>query len=289
MRTAKKWFVVAVSALVMVGCGGGVGEVGSSPRAVVVTPTLEGPINGRRLVCTDLDVGLNQLYTDVLSFEGVTFPHVLNFADTDAFPGPLQVELTFASSKKFDWTSNVGVDFVLVGQTLDFSTFVYAYAPEATAGENVVAPEDQDILYVKFCYDPDEDHGCTLTQGFWKTHSSMGPAAAKDFALAAWAELGEDAEFFDSGMTNLQVIQSPSKGGNAFFILGRQYVAAVLNGISGASTTAVAGDLADAAALFDGLAEGVTTFDDADRAEAIRLAGILADYNEGELGPGHCE
>jgi hypothetical protein len=67
--------------------------------------------------------------------------------------------------------------------------------------------------------------GCTLTQGYWKTHSKYGPAPYD----ARWALVGEDTAFFSSGKTWYEAINTSSAGGNAYYILARQYIAAKLN------------------------------------------------------------
>ena len=68
--------------------------------------------------------------------------------------------------------------------------------------------------------------GCTLTQGYWKTHSVLGPAKKAD---PTWALVGgPNATFFLSGQTWYQVFWTAPKG-NAYYILAHQYEAAKLN------------------------------------------------------------
>ena len=139
--------------------------------------------------------------------------------------------------------------------------------------------------------------GCTLTQGYWKTHSSYGPAPTDE----AWMLLpdmdgdgvieGPDESFYLSGQTWYAVFWT-KPAGNAYYILAKQYMAAVLNGVNGASTTSITTALADAEALF----EQYTPADIAKmkgkhpvRAEFISLADTLTQYNEGLIGPGHCD
>lgn len=47
--------------------------------------------------------------------------------------------------------------------------------------------------------------GCTLTQGYWKTHSKYGPAPYDD----TWALVGEDTPFFQSRLSWYQVLWTP--------------------------------------------------------------------------------
>jgi hypothetical protein len=149
--------------------------------------------------------------------------------------------------------------------------------------------------------------GCSLTQGYWKTHSILGPAAHPDdtwnlitaaMTGAPGADLGPNTQFFDSGQTWIQVFNTSPKGGNAWYILAHQYMAAVLNQLNGAGSPAgLATALAEAYVLldhYDGTASipksGSQVLTSAkDRDEAIQIAGFLAAYNEGTLpGTIHC-
>ncbi len=159
-------------------------------------------------------------------------------------------------------------------------------------------------------FTPCED-GCTRTPGYWKTHSDYGPAPYDD----TWAELpdGPDTPFFLSGQTYYEVLWTPKRG-NAYYILAFQWIAAQLNVESGASIPdevlaawLEAKDLFEtytpeeiaalkgksAASLSTARLRSRTTSrprngNDDLRQQFIYLAGILGDYNEGYVGPGHC-
>ena len=75
--------------------------------------------------------------------------------------------------------------------------------------------------------------GCTLTQGYWKTHSRYGPAPYD----TTWAKVGEDTPFYLSGQSYYQVLWTSPSGGQAYYILAHQFIAARLNVLNGASTT----------------------------------------------------
>jgi hypothetical protein len=135
---------------------------------------------------------------------------------------------------------------------------------------------------------PPDGEGCTYTQGYWKTHSDQGPAPYD----AGWKNLGPDEEataFFNSGMTWYQVWQT-APAGNKFYNLAHQYMAAKLNLLNGASSTAaVDAAIAGAEALFSSLAANSTTLTNAQKTQATAWATTLDDYNNGLIGPGHCE
>jgi hypothetical protein len=138
------------------------------------------------------------------------------------------------------------------------------------------------------------DFGCTLTPGYWKTHSDYGPAPYDD----TWALLedpdffGPDTPFFLSGQTYYQVLWTQPRGGNAYYILARAWIAAYLNVLNGADIPA------EVLAAWDAAKTGFETYTPAevgawkrnngDRAAWIELAGILDEYNNGLTGPGHC-
>jgi hypothetical protein len=129
--------------------------------------------------------------------------------------------------------------------------------------------------------------GCTLTQGYWKTHSSYGPAPYDD----AWAALpnGANTTFFASGASYYSVLRSNSS--NAYYKLAQQYIAAELNGLNGAETDAVAVALAEAQSIFSTYTPA--QINNLPRKSPVRdrldaLTDKLEDYNEGKIGPGHC-
>ena len=66
--------------------------------------------------------------------------------------------------------------------------------------------------------------GCSLTPGYWKTHSEYGPAPYDD----TWAMLpnGADTIFYLSGQSYYDVLWTPPQGGNAYYILAHAYIAA---------------------------------------------------------------
>lgn len=140
------------------------------------------------------------------------------------------------------------------------------------------------------------DYGCTLTQGYWKTHSAVGPAPYDD----DWANLGDaDGDtvleehletFFLSGQSYLDVLLTPPKGGNAYYILAHQYIAAELNKLAGTSAPQEVVDaLANAKLLFEAnTPDAVASLKGKQRKNWLDLATLLDDYNNGRIGPGHC-
>jgi hypothetical protein len=137
--------------------------------------------------------------------------------------------------------------------------------------------------------DPVVPEGCTLTQGYWKTHSDLGPAPFDE----TWDLLpsGSSTIFYLSTQTWYEVFHT-APAGNAYYNLAHQFMAAVLNGLAGADLSDVSAELTAADGLFAAWTPddiGALKGSDALRQQFISLAGALAAFNEGDTGPGHCD
>jgi hypothetical protein len=147
------------------------------------------------------------------------------------------------------------------------------------------------------------NQGCTLTQGYWKTHSALGPAPFDDnwnnlpdqpaaFDPDAIQE-AQNETFFYSGQTWYQVFWTPPAGGNVYYQLAHQYMAAVLNKLNGASSTAaVDAAIAAATTYFNNPANTPASALNLSKSAKATLGGYastLGSYNEGAIGPGHCD
>jgi hypothetical protein len=150
----------------------------------------------------------------------------------------------------------------------------------STEAEPETGSDDHDVLVTIDC-----PVGCTLTQGYWKTHSDHGPAPYDE----VWALLGEDTLFFKSGKTYHQVLWTPPKG-NPYWTLAHQYIAAKLNILAGATGSEVATALSNATNLFDTCTPGMVTKrgGSCPASTFTSLAATLDQYNNGYIGPGHC-
>lgn len=131
--------------------------------------------------------------------------------------------------------------------------------------------------------DGDGETKCTLTQGYWRNHAG------------AWPEgYDPDSSFLGADDTWMEVLETPPRG-NAFYVLAHQYIAARLNVASGASApSSVETALQDAEQWLkdhideNGVIETASPGSD-DGEDAIDLSKLLESYNEGEIGPGHCD
>jgi hypothetical protein len=154
-------------------------------------------------------------------------------------------------------------------------------------------------------------HLCTSTQGYWKTHSIYG----LELRHPGWDNLildyddgpgapGEMLSFFGMSMTVKNepepipltwwgVLDTNPKGGNAYFILGHHYVAATLNVLNDADPTDLGDALSEAEELLSNPAIGPDYDWKKDlqgyRSIFISLAETLDRFNNGDIGPGHCD
>ena len=132
--------------------------------------------------------------------------------------------------------------------------------------------------------------GCTSTPGYWKNHTKYS-AARRD---ATWDKIGsqaEDTQFFLAAKNYLEVLQTPVKG-NAYYSLSFHYIAAKLNALRGASAPGeVSNAIIEAGKLFQQYTPaeiGGLKGSDALRQKFIQYAALLDQYNNGKIGPGHC-
>jgi hypothetical protein len=148
--------------------------------------------------------------------------------------------------------------------------------------------------------------GCTLTQGYWKTHNESFAGGAPpddnwynvpDALPYGDGDTNVEAElepFFLSGDTWFGVFWTAPKG-NAYYNLAHQWMAAYLNTLNGAGLPAeVATALADAQDYLETYGPDNTSGKGKNKnaevsAQLIAWAGILAAYNEGDYGIEHCD
>jgi len=130
----------------------------------------------------------------------------------------------------------------------------------------------------------EEKMGCTLTQGYWKNH------------FENWPEELQDENF--CGDSYLDILETPSSNGDAYYILAHQYIAYLLNIANGATASGeTLNQLEECAASIYGI-EQIDCDDvledkypkqsDA-REDALICSELFSAFNEGITGPGHCD
>jgi hypothetical protein len=131
---------------------------------------------------------------------------------------------------------------------------------------------------------PPPRENCTLTQGYWKNHGEDWDQVSdgKPFLTTS--------TFYNSGVSYLTILNTPPKGGNAYLQLAHQFIAASLNLNGGTSANAsVNAAISGAATYFAGAPAGIPNPVDPTRSQLQGWATTLDNYNNGLIGPGHCE
>jgi hypothetical protein len=199
---------------------------------------------------------------------------------SDSLQGSLGMVCVAASPKTFTYSRDIQqTNSCETSQVVNTATFT-STTSDATDSSTVIVYVDQE-------YCQNQGGGCTLTIGYWKTHSEFGPAPYDD----TWAQLssGASTPFFGSGKTWYQVFWTPPAGGNAYFILAHQYMGALLNQANSTNTSAVTNQLDFALAYFTAHAPGTAAPTGSLRNQVLQAAAVLAKFNEGVVGPGHCD
>ena len=124
---------------------------------------------------------------------------------------------------------------------------------------------------------PPPGGGCTYTIGYWKNHPDDWPL--EQVAIGGVMYSKADA---------IKKILKARPRGDATIILARQLLAALLNEAAGADTREVLVAMAQADAWLVAHPLGSDPGGDS-RCLALELAKLLDDFNNGRIGPGHCE
>ena len=122
---------------------------------------------------------------------------------------------------------------------------------------------------------------CTFSQGFWKTHFAAWPQDVLDNGLTLGTVSYTAVEL-------LSIFNRPAAG-NGLISLAHHLIAAKLNIANGADGSAVATAIASADAMIGGLVIPPVGSGSLAPSATASLAGVLASYNTGIIGPGHCE
>jgi hypothetical protein len=131
--------------------------------------------------------------------------------------------------------------------------------------------------------------GCTLTQGYWKTHNDtvcvLNPTSP---LCVAWPVTSLSLGNVVYSQADLLAIFNTPAGGNGLISLAHQLIAAKLNIANGADGSAVAGDIALTDLLIGNLVVPPVGAGFLSPGSTSSLTTALTNFNEGATGPGHC-
>ncbi len=120
-------------------------------------------------------------------------------------------------------------------------------------------------------------NNCTYTQGYWKNHRDVWPVSSLILGGITYTQ----SELLD-------IFKTPPKG-DATYILAHQLIAAKLNIVQGSADSAVSLTIADADNWLSIHPLGSKPSNKEGRTEGIGYSKILDQYNNGQIGPGHCD
>lgn len=126
---------------------------------------------------------------------------------------------------------------------------------------------------------------CTYSQGFWKTHGPVPTGNNLDQWPVNSMTLGT-VLYTDLQMQS--IFDQPAQG-NGLISLAHQLIAAKLNIANGADGSAVTQAINDADALIAGRVVPPVGAGILSSGSTSALVNTLTAYNEGAIGPGHCE
>jgi hypothetical protein len=118
-------------------------------------------------------------------------------------------------------------------------------------------------------------NACTFGAGYWQTHTDAWPS-----------RFDPGAAFFDSGKSWIDVLRTPPRG-DAYYILGHQFVAAALN-LYGMDPALVPTEVGSPFAISETGFFTAGGHTDLTRTELVGLATVLEHFNEGNAGLPAC-
>ena len=117
---------------------------------------------------------------------------------------------------------------------------------------------------------------CTYTQGYWRNHPNAWPVTSLTLGTVTY----QAAEL-------MAILDNPAQG-NGLVILTHQLIAAKLNIANGADPSAVQQAVTDADNMIGALVVPPIGNGYLQPAQTGDLTETLTEYNEGTIGPGHC-
>jgi hypothetical protein len=126
------------------------------------------------------------------------------------------------------------------------------------------------------CFAPCRSGGCTLTQGYWKNHADAWPVTSLTLGTLSYTK----AQL-------LSILDTPVVG-NSLISLAHQLIAAKLNIANGADGSTISSTIASADALIGTLVIPPVGSGFLGASSVDTLVLTLTAYNEGTIGPGHC-
>lgn len=208
---------------------------------------------------------------------------------TDDKEGALGVVNASQAPKTFSYSTTFGKGAGAEVELACGANPVYTNTASFTTNDTATTGSDSTSLNVTVACVP----GCTLTQGYWKTHNdSFKGGAPSD---SNWANLAgglkEATVFFPAKNTQTWFnVFWTAPAGNVYYQLAHQYMAAKLNELNGAAMPAAVQTAFNTATGYFNTTTPVQAagLKGAAKTNWTNVAGTLASFNEGKAGVPHC-
>lgn len=130
-------------------------------------------------------------------------------------------------------------------------------------------------------------NGCTLTIGYWKNHAGLGP---QDNVLGQYLPISLGSLSVTSEAQAVQILNFNGDASNGINKLYAQLLAAKLNIANGADGSAVASTISAADSfLATRTPASWSSLTRTQKNQVLSWAQTLDNYNNGIIGPGHCD
>lgn len=262
-------------------------------------PSVEGSFNANSVGWHSVDVtslvgswlnGTISNYGLLLNQEDETYPRtVLDTREVDFGPNPAYLEICYTLNGEVlcDTTRTIG------------DTYIYELTPDANNGWHGLiytglgeqGDLDKQALFMFDLEFTSTSQGeCTSVPFYWQLHTQYGPQP-RDADWGLIQPNGENSEFFLSGKSYYQTLMQPAWF-NDYYSLARQYIAAELNTLRGASIPS------EIQIIFNSATNLLNTY------TPVQVSGLyywnpvriqfrlyafkLLKYNWGIVGPGRC-
>jgi len=181
-------------------------------------------------------------------------------------------------------------------------TYIWEIHPDSNYGtEEIlytgwVAENDLDKQSLIRFEEPEDEppqEGCTLTIGFWKNHAGLGPQAdvlSQYLPITLGNGGGESVVVSDAATAVMIFTMGKNNAKNGVHKLMAQLLAAKLNIAAGASDDDISEYLGEADDfLTDYSGDDWENLDEGTQSYVLNLKDMFDDYNNGIIGPGHCD
>lgn len=259
----------------------GVAPVSDALLAVTGKPPLDQTLQGEAWVCKD-GTGPATQFTFAVNIDGVITNVPVDLGTCvqvhTITPGTFFHNVSITETVPANWA----ISSIIIETNAGIPTSLYNPVINAPTASARLSHDWGLVFTFTNTFTPPPSF-CTLTLGYWKNHPEDWDAAGDNTPFLT------TTTFYNSGQSYLTILGTPSAGGNAYIILAKQFIAAMLNTGGGASGNAsVDAALAGAAAYFAGAPAGIPNPVDPTRSQLLAWATTLDQFNNGIIGPGHC-